>query len=119
MHEVGAPHRLTLSPVRPGLPSLSARNKLALSSRLHLWPVDVGNVHTLHAIALKEFFEVRVRDINLQEIQRGYTWCLVKDFEGEDWLDWGIERTERVSAKDVIFHSAVLVQGNQRVYPFY
>ena len=60
---------------------------------------------------------MRVRDISAQEIQRGFIWS-VKNFEANDWIDWEIERTERISSNDVILHSAVLIEGNQRVYPF-
>lgn len=60
---------------------------------------------------------MRVRDISVHEIQRGFIWS-VKSFEAADWIDWEIERTEMITSNDVVFHSAVLIEGNQRVYPF-
>lgn len=61
---------------------------------------------------------MKVREIPVSDIQGGKIWKVVDTGYDNDWLDWELMETRKVTARDVIAHSAVIVEAHRTVHPY-
>lgn len=60
---------------------------------------------------------MKVKDIKLSDVRDGLIWRVL-DSSDDDWLEWEISTTKKVSKQDIIVHTGLILVNGERIYPY-